>query len=422
MQREEDLDFAGDRDATLKLISWFDIDRVRAAKILVVGAGAIGNEVLKNLALLGVGNIYIFDKDTIEMSNLSRSVLYRASDRGKSKALTAAKAVKTLNPAVNVYWHDGDIASDLGDGLVRRMDVVIGCLDNIEARYLVNRLCFKVGTPWIDAGIGSLNGQVRVFVPPEGPCYECSFSDAHYEQLSLRLSCNTIAAEHVKQGRIPTTPTIASLVAAVQVQECLKLLDPEQWKGRTFAGRQFEFNGAHAQVDVMGLPSRDDCPAHDLAIEPEFLVELDGIRASNSIGDLLNEAMKLLGTNAHLYFDHEIALERTCANCGSVVPVFRPLHRIVAAELKCECGTVPQYESDISQTHVVGGRNVMAQLLQTRIGDLGIPKFGIVEAHGPDLAVRYLELAGDSDACVALHEGPVAWDRDAASLEPAISI
>src|SRR5678815_19513 len=94
------IDFRNDRDATLKLIDWFDIERVRSAKVLVIGAGAIGNEVLKNLALLGIGHIFIFDRDTIEMSNLSRSVLYRAADSGKDKAETAAKAVCALNPNV----------------------------------------------------------------------------------------------------------------------------------------------------------------------------------------------------------------------------------------------------------------------------------------------------------------------------------
>ncbi|HEY0367356.1 MAG TPA: ThiF family adenylyltransferase, partial [Pyrinomonadaceae bacterium] len=92
------IDYRNDRDASLKLIDWFDVERVRAAKILVVGAGAIGNEALKNLALLGIGHIFIVDRDTIEMSNLSRSVLYRATDNGKDKAEVAARAVRELNP------------------------------------------------------------------------------------------------------------------------------------------------------------------------------------------------------------------------------------------------------------------------------------------------------------------------------------
>jgi len=139
------IDFKNDRDATLKLIDWFDVERVRAAKIMVIGAGAIGNEVLKNLALLGLGHIFIMDRDTIEMSNLSRSVLYRAADSGRDKAETAAKAVCALNPNVKTTILKGDVTLDLGLGLLRRMDVVIGCLDNTQARLSINRACWKVG-------------------------------------------------------------------------------------------------------------------------------------------------------------------------------------------------------------------------------------------------------------------------------------
>src|SRR5258708_12066513 len=139
------IDFRNDRDATLKLIDWFDVDRVRAAKILVIGAGAIGNEVLKNLALLGIGHIFIVDRDTIEMSNLSRSVLYRAADSGKDKASTAARAVRELNPNVKTTYQKGDITLDFGLGLLRRMDVVIGCLDNNQPRLYINRPSWNIG-------------------------------------------------------------------------------------------------------------------------------------------------------------------------------------------------------------------------------------------------------------------------------------
>src|SRR5205823_4217642 len=143
----EDREYSEDRDAALKIISWFSMDRVRNAKVLVVGAGAIGNEVLKNLALLGVGNIYIFDRDTIEMSNLSRSVLFRARDNGHPKAIRAARSVLDLNPNVRAYYKVGDLNRDLGEGFIANMDAVIGCLDSLHARFLLNRLCFRAGTP-----------------------------------------------------------------------------------------------------------------------------------------------------------------------------------------------------------------------------------------------------------------------------------
>src|SRR4051794_22282691 len=101
-----------DRYDRFQLISWWSQDKLRAAKVMVVGAGALGNEVLKNLALLGVGNIWLIDFDTVENSNLSRSVLYRADDSGKPKAITAAKRLAELNPDVRITAHQGNVITE----------------------------------------------------------------------------------------------------------------------------------------------------------------------------------------------------------------------------------------------------------------------------------------------------------------------
>lgn len=129
-----------DRYHTFGYISWWQQEVVRNATVLVVGAGALGNEVLKNLALMGIGNLIIADFDTIEDSNLSRSVLFRAGDNGRRKVDIAAAAVKELNPDVGVKaWH-GDINFEMGLGVFRHVDAIVGCLDNREARLSLNRL------------------------------------------------------------------------------------------------------------------------------------------------------------------------------------------------------------------------------------------------------------------------------------------
>ena len=159
-----------DRYSRLRLIAWWDQDKLAAAKVLVVGAGALGNEVLKNLALLGVGKVYVADFDEIEESNLTRSVLFRHKDCGRPKAETAADAVRDINPDTKVVPMLANIMTDVGLGLFRDVDVVIGCLDNREARLWVNRQCWKVNTPWIDGGIQEINGVVKVFAPPDSAC------------------------------------------------------------------------------------------------------------------------------------------------------------------------------------------------------------------------------------------------------------
>src|SRR4051812_5845022 len=91
-----------DRYSRLRLIPWWRQERLAAARVLVVGAGALGNEVLKNLALLGVGTVHVIDLDEVEPSNLSRSVLFRAGDGGRAKAVVAAERVREINPEMTV--------------------------------------------------------------------------------------------------------------------------------------------------------------------------------------------------------------------------------------------------------------------------------------------------------------------------------
>ncbi|MBI5958706.1 MAG: ThiF family adenylyltransferase, partial [Chloroflexi bacterium] len=139
-----------DRYARLRLMQGYNQDVIEQARLMVVGAGALGNEVLKNLALLGVGYIYLVDFDTIEISNLTRSVLFRQSDMGRAKVEVAAERVRQINPDVNIIALKGDIAYDVGAGIFRQMDVVLGCLDNRGARMALNRTCWHVRRPWID--------------------------------------------------------------------------------------------------------------------------------------------------------------------------------------------------------------------------------------------------------------------------------
>ena len=131
-----------DRLGTFEFISWWEREKVQKAKVLVIGAGALGNEVLKNLTLMGVGNIFVIDFDKIEAANLSRSVLFRENDNNRSKAEVAAARAKSINPEVHIQYLNTDVTTGLGLGVIRRMDAIIGCLDNREARLAVNRFCY----------------------------------------------------------------------------------------------------------------------------------------------------------------------------------------------------------------------------------------------------------------------------------------
>src|ERR1700752_594168 len=144
-------------------IAWWNQESLRKARFLVIGAGALGNEILKNLALLGVGNIFVADLDMVEESNLSRSVLYRERNRGQPKAKVAAQAVRDIYPEIKVQAFHGDVIYELGMGAFRWADVVIAGVDSREARLHVNRSCWKTNTPFIDGATEILQGVIRVF-------------------------------------------------------------------------------------------------------------------------------------------------------------------------------------------------------------------------------------------------------------------
>ena len=102
------------RFSRFELISWWDQERMRKAKVLVIGAGALGNEIVKNCALLGIGNVLVADLDAVENSNLSRSVLFRAGDNGAPKAATACRSARDIFPEMNIHPFIGNIVHDLG--------------------------------------------------------------------------------------------------------------------------------------------------------------------------------------------------------------------------------------------------------------------------------------------------------------------
>src|ERR1041385_638248 len=139
-----------ERFSRFRLIGWGDQGKLRSARVLGIGAGALGNEILKNPALLGFANIVVVDLDSIEASNLSRSILYRASDVGRRKADVAADAVRNIFPEARVHAITANVLHGLGLGLFAWADVVIAGLDNREARLWINRACWKMNKPWID--------------------------------------------------------------------------------------------------------------------------------------------------------------------------------------------------------------------------------------------------------------------------------
>lgn len=280
-------------DGVFTLLSWFRKDKVKNAKVLVAGAGALGNEVVKDLALFGVGHIYVVDFDRIEISNLTRSVLFREEDAYNHafKADIVAQRAMEINPQIKVTPIVGNLFSEVGFGLYRTVDVIIGCLDSRIARYLLNRLAMRAGKSWIDGSIENLTGAVKVYTPGVS-CYECGLSREEFNNIMLRTGCADVVRTQSSAGRVATTPISASIIGAMQVQEAMKMIHLEDGEEsiqfKTLQGKMLRYEGMTNMMNIYRYASwKKNCPSHE---QWNQVVESPELSAQMTV----KEAMKVL--------------------------------------------------------------------------------------------------------------------------------
>lgn len=370
-----------DRLGTFEFISWWEREKVENAKVMIVGAGALGNEVIKNLVLMGIGNIFVVDFDTIELANLSRSVLFRESDTGRKKAEVAAARAKEINPNVHVQYVHGDVTSAIGLGIFRRMDVIFGCLDNREARLAVNRFSYWINKPWVDGAIQEFLGLARVFVPGEGACFECSLTEQARRDLSIRYSCPLLARENILLGKVPTTPTIASIIASIQSQEALKLIHNKPVK----PGSVIHFNGMTNEVHTTAYTPVEDCESHWTYGE---ITELPLRADSTTLSDLLQVAHSDLGPDAVIELDQELILALSCSTCGTREEILQPISVVGFNRAHCPtCGIL----REIEMTHTITGDE---PFLSRTLASVGVPVLHILRAYNVS-EYRFYELTAD---------------------------
>jgi molybdopterin/thiamine biosynthesis adenylyltransferase/DNA-binding transcriptional regulator YhcF (GntR family) len=390
-----------DRLGTFSFISWWEREKVENAKVMVVGAGALGNEVIKNLVLMGVGSIFIVDFDTIEYANLSRSVLFRESDSGRKKAEVAAARAKEINPNIHVQYFHGDITTALGLGIFRRMDVIIGCLDNREARLAVNRFAYWINKPWVDGAIQEFFGLARVFIPGDGACFECTLTEQARRDLSIRYSCPLLARENVLLGKVPTTPTIASIIAGIESQEALKLIHNKPVE----SGKVIHFNGMTNEVHTTAYTPVEDCESHWSYGE---ITELPLRASTTTIKDLLDIVHRDLGPDAVIEMDQELILSLNCPQCGSHEEVLEPISEVGFNRAHCPtCGLLRETE----MTHTLHGDE---DFLSRTLENIGIPALHILRAYNTE-EYRFYELNGDLKS--ALHFSHFEHPADEAPIK-----
>jgi adenylyltransferase/sulfurtransferase len=394
------VDHSKDRYHALAISSAWDINRIRSARALVIGAGALGNEVSKNLAMMGVNLIMLVDRDTVEMANLSRSIFFRERDHGRPKTEVVSQGIKELNPEVRTLTFTGDLDSLLGLGLIRRADMIFSCLDSRIARRSVNRLCGKVGKAWVDGAMEDLLGDVAVYGPGDGPCYECGLSQAEKAAIAEVASCRGIALRNIALGKVPTTPTMGSIVSALQVQEAIKILQGDL--AGSLANRRLIINCKINDFYVVSAERNPYCSGHERFGEvtevKEFTAEYTSPR------DLLDRFKRETGEDGWVDFGREIVIDFRCLQCDRVETVGEPIHLIDVQRQRCPVCSI---EREMKTTHLAQQGDPWSSWPLMR---LGIPLLDVIEVRGAN-AAKWYELSGD---CATL-ELPLATQELAGS-------
>jgi molybdopterin/thiamine biosynthesis adenylyltransferase len=366
----------------LEAIEWWDQALLRRARVLVIGAGALGNEVIKNLALLGVGQIAVADMDHIELSNLTRSVLFRAEDRGQPKALCAARRAREIYPELKIHPLVGNVLAGLGLGWFRWADAVIGALDNREARVFVNRCCAQTGKAWFDGAIEVLNGVARGFAPPGGACYQCTMGEADWNILAQRRSCALLGQRAVAHAGVPTTPTVASVIAAIQCQELIKHLHGLP----ALLGRGFVFEGMHHSSYTVEYPLKPDCELHEPAPP---IHDAPGLGSDSPLAAIWHQGEALLGPLDALELSRELVVGARCSACGREDALGVPAAAIRGEQLRCpDC-------AELRAPQLLHSVAAGSPLLEHTPRQLGLPAWDVILARR-GLEMVGIELSGDA--------------------------
>lgn len=220
--------------------------KLKAASVLVVGAGGLGSPAILYLAAAGVGRIGVVDDDTVSLSNLQRQVLHGTEEIGRPKTDSAARAVARINPHVRTDAHPERLNDQNAERLIADHDLVLDGSDNFDTRYLVNRTAARAQRPLVAAALGRWEGQVSVFRPwAGGPCYECLFPEPPAP--GLVPAC----AEAGVLG------AMAGVLGTIQAVEAVKLITGA---GQPLDGRLLLYDALGAEMQTLRAAKRPDCP------------------------------------------------------------------------------------------------------------------------------------------------------------------
>jgi len=248
-----------DRFERSKRVRWLDLQSVFESRVLMIGAGALGNEVAKNLALSGFRKITVVDMDHVVGSNLNRCLFFTPEDarRKESKAEAICRGIKRLSDEAEPEAVNSSI-EDCNESIFSSSDIVFGCLDNINARLHANANAYNAGRAYIDGGMDGFLGKVMISLPPDGACLQCGMNRSHSKVAELRFSCTgkeVVFHERRVAGEVTTT----SVVSAIMVRESLKLVSGRR---DLLISNTVFYDGQRNVCEEMEVELNPECPVH----------------------------------------------------------------------------------------------------------------------------------------------------------------
>jgi molybdopterin-synthase adenylyltransferase len=244
------------RQLMLEEIGFEGMEKLRSAKVCVVGAGGIGNPVITQLVAMGVGKLRIVDRDVIEVTNLHRQHLYTDDDIGKVKVEAAAERLRKLNSGVEIEPVPTSVTKFTAENIVKGFDLVIDALDSVDARYALNDACIKHNIPLIYAGAIGVTGSVSTILPNNSACLRCMFPELNEEEMP---ACSTEGVH----------PSILYLVAGIQVSEAVKIIKGQQ---PTLVNKLLYIDLNELSFDRVQMFRQEECPSCGKARKDNKLV------------------------------------------------------------------------------------------------------------------------------------------------------
>lgn len=214
-------------------------EKLRTAKVLVVGAGGLGSPISTYLAVAGVGKIIIADFDSVELSNLNRQFLHHEKDIGREKLKSAEEKLLSLNPEVKVETIREKITNENAGSVVPPCDLIIDALDNFDTRHVLNRLAVERNIPLIHGAVSGYRGQVTTIIPGKTPCLCCIFPTTFKKEV------------------FPVLGTTPGVIGTIQANEAIKYLTGQ---GKLLKNRLLLWDGLSCSFSELKVNKTENCP------------------------------------------------------------------------------------------------------------------------------------------------------------------